>query len=128
MRARHQQTTLGLVLRGAYTLHSARWKTSTDPQPFVVIAGGAHGADRCAADWARAQLPSTDFPVVLDEMPADWDQLGKRAGYVRNVRMLDEGKPDVVFAFREQGDSPGTDMMIDLARAAAVPTFVITGP
>jgi hypothetical protein len=28
-----------------------------------------------------------------------WDELGKKAGPLRNQRMLDEGKPDLVVAF-----------------------------
>jgi hypothetical protein len=34
------------------------------------------------------------------EVPqGEWDELGKKAGPLRNQRMLDEGKPDLVVAF-----------------------------
>lgn len=60
---------------------------------LCVIAGGARGADTLAADWARAR------GVPLDEYLAEWGLYGKRAGMIRNKRMLDDGKPDGVLAF-----------------------------
>lgn len=83
---------------------------------LVVIEGGARGADRAAAEFAKRN-PAT---VRLEEYPAKWDEYGKRAGMVRNKQMLDEGKPDVVLAF---GYGRGTDMMVDLALAAGLPVY-----
>lgn len=51
------------------------------------------------------------------EFPADWDKYGKRAGYLRNVQMLDEGKPDLVVAFP---GGKGTAMMVKLAKERGV--------
>jgi len=39
----------------------------------------------------------------------EWDELGKKAGPLRNQRMLDEGKPDLVVAFPGGG---GTKDMV----------------
>jgi hypothetical protein len=62
----------------------------------VLIHGGARGADRLAGAWAEARgIPVEVFPVL----PDDWERLGLRAGPLRNARMLDEGRPDIVVAF-----------------------------
>lgn len=77
--------------------------------PIVIIEGGATGADAFAAEWARLQ---GDDP---DEYPAAWKQYGKAAGAIRNQQMLDEGKPDVVFAF--QGGNGTKDMVVRAIKA-----------
>jgi hypothetical protein len=58
-----------------------------------VIAGGARGADSMAEWWAKAE------GVPCQVYQADWAGLGRKAGPIRNQRMLDEGKPDLVVAF-----------------------------
>ena len=57
-----------------------------------LLAGGARGADTLAAEWAEEQ----DIPCSV--YMADWEGLGSKAGPIRNQRMLDEGKPDLVVA------------------------------
>jgi hypothetical protein len=79
-----------------------------------VISGMARGADTLAIHWARAN----DLPVR--EFPADWDRHGRRAGYIRNQQMLDDGQPDLVVAFP---GGKGTAMMIDISRKADVPVW-----
>lgn len=77
----------------------------------VVIEGNARGADRIAGYWARrTKIDNLKFE-------ADWELHGKRAGPMRNQRMLDEGKPDVVIAF--QGGK-GTADMVRRAEEAGV--------
>lgn len=77
----------------------------------VIISGGATGADTLARDFAIAEgLPFIEFP-------ADWKKHGKRAGYIRNKQMLDEGRANLVVAFP---GGKGTEMMIDLATKANV--------
>lgn len=86
-----------------------------------VISGMARGADSHAAAWAD------NHSVPLLKYPADWKTFGKRAGFVRNKRMLDEGRPDVVVAFaRDLASSRGTNMMVELARSAGVKTWVVS--
>lgn len=59
----------------------------------LVIEGGARGADCFAAEWAdKTETPHQQFV-------ADWKAHGRAAGPIRNKRMLDEGKPDLVLAF-----------------------------
>jgi len=83
-------------------------------EPTVIIAGAARGADRLAATYARTH------GITLEEYPADWDQYGKRAGFIRNSQMLTEGKPDMVLAMP---GGVGTRMMVEIATKAGVPVI-----
>ena len=47
----------------------------------------------------------------------EWDELGKKAGPLRNQRMLEEGKPELVVAFPGGG---GTKDMVRRAVKAGV--------
>jgi hypothetical protein len=66
--------------------------------------------------------------VPVTEMPADWNKHGKRAGFIRNIEMLDMLNPveDIVIAFWD-GESRGTMHTVDNARERGIPCFVITG-
>jgi hypothetical protein len=59
----------------------------------ILIQGGARGADQLCAEWAW------DRKIPVGTYNADWKALGKKAGIVRNQRMIDEGKPDAAVAF-----------------------------
>jgi len=86
------------------------------PDFTCLIAGGATGADQMAERWARdRQLPYLIFP-------AQWYKYEKKAGYLRNKQMLDEGKPDLVIAFP---GGKGTAMMVKLAEEAGVEVIKI---
>lgn len=99
-----------------------------DDPDVVVIEGGARGADACAAEWAR------NFASEHEQYPARWDKHGKAAGPIRNQQMLDEGKPEIVVAFKDRfqrdeiGATPrgGTEDMVRRAKAAGIPTYVIS--
>ena len=77
----------------------------------IIIQGEARGADRLAKEWAIEN--NVDYLSFF----ADWDRLGKKAGYVRNAQMLNEGKPHLVVAF---SGGKGTSMMVDIAKKANV--------
>lgn len=77
-----------------------------------IIHGAATGADSLAELWA------TERQIKSQAFPADWDTYGKRAGYVRNKQMLDEGKPHAVIAFP---GGVGTRMMVQLAKRYGIP-------
>lgn len=83
---------------------------------LTIIHGAAKGADSLARNWAK------DNGYLDEAYPADWNKYGKRAGYIRNTQMLNEGKPDLVVAFP---GGKGTQMMINLAEAAGVPVVRI---
>lgn len=78
---------------------------------LTIIQGMAPGADTLARQWAE------DNEVETIGFRASWNLYGKRAGYIRNVQMLNEGRPDLVIAFP---GGTGTDMMVKLAKAAGV--------
>jgi hypothetical protein len=82
----------------------------------VVIHGGARGADTLAGEWAFER------GVPVEEFKAEWTKHGKKAGPIRNQKMLDEGKPDLVVAFH---GGKGTDDMVKRARKAGLPVFPI---
>lgn len=102
----------------------------------AVIQGEAPGADTCAATAAE------QLNLVLHSYPAWWnceiyeeDQdepcltadgrhratHGKPAGILRNQRMLDESKPDLVWAFHDDlENSKGTKDMVARALKAGL--------
>ncbi len=59
----------------------------------MLIEGDARGVDRIAGEWARAR------GIKLIEFPAKWKEQGRHAALIRNERMVQEGKPDLVIAF-----------------------------
>lgn len=78
----------------------------------TIIHGDARGADRMAERWAD------DVGLTFVEVyTAEWEAYGRSAGYFRNQRMLDEGKPDLVVAFP---GGKGTALMVELAKKAGV--------
>jgi hypothetical protein len=85
-----------------------------------VIHGCAKGADSLAAQWAANAGADN---VVQVPFRADWTNFGRRAGPIRNQRMLDEGKPDVVVAF--PGGS-GTADMVRRAKAAGLEVIEVS--
>lgn len=80
-----------------------------------IIHGAATGADSEGMIWAQGS-DRLHAPFV-----ADWRTHGKAAGPMRNQRMLDEGKPDLVVAFP---GGRGTADMVRRARAAGVRVLV----
>ncbi len=92
------------------------WATLNEINITVLIQGGARGADEHAKHYAQ------DTVIPFEEYPADWNKHGRKAGYIRNKQMLDEGKPDLVVAFP---GGKGTAMMVKLAKEAGVKTIEI---
>jgi len=90
------------------------------PAYGILVHGDCPGVDREAAKIALAR----GWNVV--PYPAEWDRLGRSAGPLRNQRMLDEGRPDLVLAFHtDPGLGLGTRDMVRRARAAGVPVEII---
>ena len=97
------------ITRLYHTLDLVREATS---RPLVIIEGEQRGADLLAREWAESR------GVEVRGFPADWDKYKKRAGFIRNRQMLDEGKPHAVVAFP---GGVGTRMMIELSRREGIP-------
>ncbi len=90
----------------------------------TIIEGGARGVDTFALNWVLARVHS-DYPPRVEEYPADWEKYGWAAGPIRNIQMLDEGKPDLVIAFP---GGRGTKNMVNQARDRGVPVEIVSYP
>lgn len=75
-----------------------------------VINGGAPGADTLSQMWAQNEH------VEVKTYMADWIGLGRKAGPIRNQKMLDEN-PDIGIIIAFPGGR-GTENMISKAKAA----------
>ena len=76
-------------------------------EKLTLICGMARGADLTAYKLFR------EVGLPVEAYPADWDQYGKQAGFIRNTQMA--GVADMLIAFWD-GQSRGTAHMIDTAR------------
>lgn len=90
----------------------------TEDVKFIVVQGEARGADLQAKDCAKA-LKEAGWPVTYERHPADWQKHGRRAGFLRNEKMVRLGA-DVCLAFI-LNDSRGATMCRDLAAKAGIP-------
>lgn len=84
---------------------------------LTIIEGGAIGADYLAFEWAVRNN------IEVEEYRAPWEAYGAKAGPIRNQKMLDNGKPDLVIAFPGK---KGTADMVNRAKKAGVPVREIT--
>lgn len=80
-----------------------------------VVSGTARGVDKMGEGWANMNN------VPIKRFPADWNQYGKRAGYLRNVEMAEYA--DALIAVYD-GESKGTAHMIRIALDRDLPVFV----
>jgi hypothetical protein len=92
-------------------------KTLGDEEEKIIIQGGAPGADEVAVDWAIIN------GVKYLTYDADWKKYKRAAGPIRNQRIIDEGKPDLLLAFP---GNKGTADMIRRAVAANIPVTMVT--
>lgn len=85
--------------------------------PTSIVSSTANGVDKAGELWAqRANLPVVKYP-------ADWEGLGKRAGYVRNAKMAENAYALVAVW---DGRSKGTKHMIDLAKTKGLIIYTHT--
>lgn len=82
---------------------------------LTFVSGTARGADRLGEIYANL------LGYKVEQYPADWDNLGKRAGFVRNTEMADISKYGAGFW---DGSSAGTKSMIDLLNRRQTPLML----
>lgn len=91
---------------------------TTDRRLVVVHGACPRGADAHAADWCKNANQFTDS-ATEEAHPANWQLEGKRAGFIRNARMVNLGA-DVCLAFIKDG-SRGASHTARLAEEAGIP-------
>ncbi len=98
-----------------------QWAARFASAGLLIIEGEARGADRIARKYAER------CSVAVERYPAKWVPHGDAAGPLRNQQMLDEGKPDVVWAFHDNlVQSKGTRDMVLRARLAGLPVYLVS--
>ena len=85
-------------------------------EDIEIVSGGAKGADTLGEQWAEIH----DLPVKL--FPADWDNLGRSAGYRRNEQMAQYATHLVAFW---DGQSKGTKHMVETAKHLGLKVRVV---
>jgi hypothetical protein len=83
----------------------------------VIVSGGARGVDT----WAELAAKKRGLGLLV--FPAEWDKYGKRAGYLRNITIVENC--DKVVAFWD-GQSRGTQHTVSIAKSKNIPVKIIT--
>jgi len=81
---------------------------------IIIRSGKAKGADTLGEKFAN------EHGYLIEEFPADWANLGRKAGPIRNKEMAEGNetfpqKANMLIAFWD-GKSVGTKIMIDIAK------------
>ena len=84
---------------------------------ITIFHGGCRGVDSLAKQWAD------ENNIKVKEYPADWSNLGRSAGPLRNEEMAKDGH--ILIAFYN-GKSTGTANMISQARKYKLKTLVVS--
>jgi YspA, cpYpsA-related SLOG family len=98
-------------------IHAIRRRLIDLPAHSTIIHGAAPVADTIAA------LLADDLGFSVRGYHANWRRDGKRAGILRNLRMLDS-EPDLVIAFWDR-ESRGTKHVIDEARRRGITVDIV---
>lgn len=81
-----------------------------------IISGGARGADTLGAQFAKEK----GIPLV--ELKPEWEKYGKKAGFIRNIDVINECTHCIAFW---DGESHGTKHDIDLCDQRGKPCKVV---
>jgi hypothetical protein len=99
----------------------AWWNENGRPRDAVLV----HGACRTGADaiadriWSAQGLPIERHPAPWNALDGQSQRLGRRAGPIRNRRMVRIGAT-ICLAFIKD-NSPGASGCVQLAKAAGIP-------
>jgi hypothetical protein len=86
------------------------------PKITLVVSGAAKGADSLGEKWA---LENNIQTLIF---PADWNQYGKRAGFIRNEDIIKNC--DYCVAFWD-GESKGTKHSLSLCEKYTKPVKIV---
>lgn len=92
---------------------------------FMVVHGGAQGADRMAMAWVRGKRRDGELNIYHEMHPVQWNQNGKfvkAAGHQRNQRMVDKGATLALAFIRN--NSPGATGCLKMIDRAGIPSQV----
>ena len=87
----------------------------------VVLSGCATGADKAGEIWGSAQSG-----VTVCYYPANWRELSKAAGPIRNAYMASQADALVLIWTGDPETSPGSANMLDCARKAGLAIVTAT--
>lgn len=93
-------------------------KVITDANDFnitEIVSGGARGADTFGEQYAK------ENEIKLTVFPAEWKKYGKKAGFLRNLKII--ANCDVCVCFWD-GESHGTEHDIQLCEEINKPCYV----
>lgn len=102
------------ILLDAYAGAMESWG---NPVVTEIVSGKARGVDELGERFAR------EHNIPIKQFPAHWAELGRSAGYKRNVEMAEYA--DALLAAHD-GVSPGTGHMIRIAEEKGLKVFVYT--
>jgi hypothetical protein len=98
-----------------------RWLAAYSPDHWIVVEGGAPGAD------TLARLAALARGMVVWEYPADWDKHKKAAGPVRNRWMHDHSEPSAAMCFHDDpGLGSGSKDMAAYAEKKGTPVTILS--
>lgn len=83
---------------------------------IIIVSGTARGADKLGEQYAK------DRGYKIELFPADWENKGRTAGYIRNADMADYADALIVFW---DGQSKGTLNMIRTAKKKGLDVRII---
>lgn len=79
------------------------------------VSGAATGVDKLGEQWAR----NNDIPIK--SFPADWDNYGRKAGFMRNVQMVKYADAAILIW---DGESKGTLHTLNEIKKAQKPYYI----
>lgn len=82
----------------------------------TLISGCAKGADSLTLQWAQEKK------IKVNTFPAKWDKYGRGAGFIRNLKMLNEATHVIAFW---DGKSKGTEHSILNAKKMGLPLRIV---
>lgn len=88
------------------------------PPTTTIVEGDCRGADRISGYYARKH------GLTVEAHPAQWNLYGLRAGYLRNLEMIQSGVDIVIVFHNDLAHSRGTIITVNLAKQRNIPILI----